>query len=116
MIADVRYAIRTFSRTPGPIFLAVIAIALGIGANTAIFSVIRTVLLKPLPYTEPGRLVALYESNAAAGIPRVNTSLANYEEWRDYTNSFENVAASAYWVPALTDQGDPEQILAAHVT
>src|SRR5713226_5168033 len=113
---DLRFALRTFLKTPGPILLAILAIALGIGANTAIFSVVRAVLLKPPPYRAPDRLVALFESNPSAGTARVDTALANYEEWRDRTQSFEAVAASAYWVPALTGQGEAEQILAGHVT
>ena len=113
---DLRFAWRTFRKAPGPTLLAVIAIALGIGANTAIFSVVRAVLLKPLPYASPDRLVALFESNATTGTARVDTALANYETWRDHTRSFENVAASAYWVPALTSEGDAEQLLAGHVS
>jgi putative ABC transport system permease protein len=113
---DLRFALRTFLKTPGPILLAIIAIALGIGANTAIFSVVRAVLLKPPPYAAPHRLVALFEADTAAGTPRVDTSLANYEEWRDRTQSFENVAASAYWIPALSGESEAEQLLAGHVT
>ena len=113
---DVRFALRTFLKTPGPILLAIFAIALGIGANTAIFSVVRAVLLKPPPYAAPDRLVALFEADTAAGTPRVDTALANYEEWRDRTQSFENVAASAYWIPALTGESETEQLLAGHVT
>src|SRR5258706_2893101 len=82
---DLRFALRTFLNTPGPILLAILAIALGIGANTAIFSVVRAVLLKPPPYAAPDRLVALFEADTAAGPPRVATSLANYEGWRDQT-------------------------------
>ena len=92
-VSDLRFAWRTFRKAPGPTLLAVIALALGIGANTAIFSVVRAVLLKPLPYASPDRLVALFESNATTGTARVDTALANYETWRDHTRSFENVAA-----------------------
>src|SRR5260370_40144620 len=99
---DLGFALRTFLKTPVPILLAILAIALGIGANTAIFSVVRAVLLKPLPYAAPDRLVALFEADTAAGTPRVDTSLANYEEWRDCTSFFEKVPAAGYLDPAPT--------------
>src|SRR5258707_1965454 len=101
---DLRFALRTFLKTPGPILLAILAIALGIGANTAIFSVVRAVLLKPPPYAAPDRLVALFEADTAAGTPPVDTSLAQHEEWAERTQSFWKVAGSAYWIPTLPRQ------------
>lgn len=116
LAGDLRHAVRMLRKSPVFTVVAVASLGLGIGANTAIFSVVRALLLKPLPYSDPGRLVALFESNASTGTSRVDTALANYEEWRDQTQSFEGVAASAYWVPALTGRGDAEQLLAGHVT
>ncbi|MBC8164575.1 MAG: ABC transporter permease, partial [Bryobacteraceae bacterium] len=113
---DLVFAWRMFRRSPGTALMAIGAMALGIGANTAIFSVVRAVLFKPLPYSDPARLIALYEENAASGVHRVDTSLANYEEWRDHAKSFSSVAAFAYWVPALSGEFAAEQILAGHVT
>lgn len=113
---DFSFALRSFARTPVPILLAISAIALGVGANIAVFSIFWALLIKPLPYTSPDRLVSIYETHRSGGLARVDTSLANYEEWRERAQSFESVAASAYWVPALSGLGDTEQIAGGHVT
>jgi putative ABC transport system permease protein len=80
-IRDLRYALRMCARAPGFTFVAVLALALGIGANTAIFTVVHAVLLERLPYREPGRIVALWEENARRP-GRPNTiGPANYLRW-----------------------------------
>src|ERR1044071_8855716 len=89
LLQDVRYALRTLAKSPGFALVAVLALALGIGANTAIFSVVRAVLLSPLPYPAPERLVWLRESNPGADIPDEPASAPNYNDWRTQTRSFE---------------------------
>ena len=92
-MTDVRYAIRTLLRSPGFTLSAVVALALGIGANTAVFSVVYAVLLKPLPYFEPDRLVRLYESNPAEGIDRGAVSAGTFVDWRTRSRTLQGVAA-----------------------
>ena len=90
--------------------------ALGVGANTAIFSVIRSVLLRPLPYLEPDRLVVIRDSNPAAGTFHENSSSANFLDWRDQNQVFASMAAFADWVPAALIDGEPEQLMAEHIS
>jgi putative ABC transport system permease protein len=116
LLQDVRFAVRTFRKNPGPIVLAILAAALGIGANTAIFSVIRGVLLRPLPYLEPDRLVVIRDSNPAAGTFHENSSSANFLDWRDQNQVFASMAAYADWVPAALIDGEPEQLMAEHIS
>ena len=92
MLNDLRYALRTLRRSPGFAASAILALALGIGANTAVFSVVYAVLLKPLPYEEPERLVRLYERNPALGIERGGVSSGTFVDWRARTHALENIA------------------------
>jgi putative ABC transport system permease protein len=91
---DLRYGIRTSLKRPGFTLIAVLTLALGIGANTAIFTVINGVLLRPLPYDEPERLVRLWESNPRRNIEQQLVAPPNLVEWRARTQSFEHIA---YW-------------------
>jgi putative ABC transport system permease protein len=92
MLNDLRYALRTLRRSPGFAASAILALALGIGANTAVFSVVYAVLLKPLPFDQPGRLVRLYERNPAQGIERGDVSPGTFVDWRTRTRTLESVA------------------------
>src|SRR5258706_6341275 len=89
---DLRYGLRTLLKTPGFTAVAVLTLALGIGANTAIFSVVNAVLLKPLAYRDPSRLMMAFESNQSS--PRGNVSPANFLDWRAQNKVFEQLAAS----------------------
>lgn len=91
---DLRYGARTLLKRPGFTVIAVLTLALGIGANTAIFTVINGVLLRPLPYDEPERLVRLWESNPRRNIEQQLVAPPNLVEWRAQTHSFEHIA---YW-------------------
>ncbi|HEX4164526.1 MAG TPA: ABC transporter permease [Bryobacteraceae bacterium] len=99
LIKDIRYGGRSLLRTPGFTSVAVIALALGIGANTAIFGVVNAVLLRPLPYRDPGRLVTVLHNGTGP------VATANYIDWRDQSHSFKAMGAADYWSPNLTDKG-----------
>ncbi|HEX5966765.1 MAG TPA: permease prefix domain 1-containing protein, partial [Pyrinomonadaceae bacterium] len=94
-IQDLRYAGRMQLKNPGFTIVAVTALALGIGANTAIFSVVNSVLLRPLPYKDPERLVMVWEDASKFGYPRDTPAAANYVDWRDQNTVFEGMAAIA---------------------
>ncbi|MCP9495921.1 MAG: ABC transporter permease [Pyrinomonadaceae bacterium MAG19_C2-C3] len=107
---DLRYGLRMLVKNPGFTVVAVIALALGIGANSAIFSVVNTVLLRPLPYKDPDRLVMVWEDNTRSGFPRDTPAAANYVDWRDQNQVFEGMAAIADQSFNLTGIGEPERI------
>ena len=111
---DLRYAIRVLLARPGFTAVALLTLALGIGANTAIFTVVNAVLLRPLPFGDPDRLVLLAERTSQ--LPTVTTSWPNYTDWRDQSRSFESVAAMRPLTMTLTGQAEPERIPAKMVT
>ncbi|MBZ5726095.1 MAG: ABC transporter permease [Acidobacteriia bacterium] len=115
-LRDFRLAVRTLSRAPGFALTAILALALGIGANTAIFSVVNKVLLEPLPYPEPDRLVQLMTTSPVGDQPVV--SIPKYVMWRDLTNVFQYIAAYDIGGPAVTLTGGeyPEAIRASRVS
>src|SRR5947207_2294812 len=90
-MTDLRYAFRQLVKNPGFTAVAVLTLALGIGANTAVFSVINATLLRPFPYENPERLVILQERNAGGG--RQDASYLNFADWRSQSTSFESMAA-----------------------
>ncbi len=110
LFQDLRYALRMLFKNPGFTAVAVLTLALGIGANTAIFSVVNTVLLQPLPYKDPDRLVMVWEDSTKAGFPRDTPAAANYINWRDQNQVFEGMAAIADTSLNLTGVGEPERI------
>jgi putative ABC transport system permease protein len=110
LMHDLRYAARLQRKNPGFTIVAVIALALGIGANTAIFSVVNTVLLRPLPYKDPERLVMVWEDASTHGYPRDTPAAANFVDWRDQSQVFEGMAAIADTSFNLTGSGDPERL------
>ena len=116
---DVRYGLRIFQRTPGFTAVAVITLALGIGANTAIFSMVQTVLLRPLPYKDSGRLVAIWEAEIAArGVSKLFDTYQDFEIYRDESRSLEEVAA-ATWATGgriVTGHGPAKNVLAVPVS
>jgi hypothetical protein len=110
LLHDLRYAARMQRKNLGFTIIAIIALALGIGANTAIFSVVNTVLLRPLPYKDPERLVMVWEDATKHGYPRDTPAAANYVDWRDQNQVFESMAAIADESFNLTGAGDPERL------
>ena len=107
---DLRYGARTLRKNPGFTAVAVLTLALGIGANTAIFSVVNTVLLQPLPYQEPDRLVMVWEDDTKGGYPRDTPAAANFMDWRAQNQVFDGMAALADQSYNLTGIGEPERI------
>lgn len=94
---DLRYAIRSMRNTPGFTLLAVLVIALGIGANTAVFSVVNTVLLKPLAYRDPDRIVTIRNFWKKSGAPSENVSAPDFHDWHDQSTMFDAMAYYAGW-------------------
>src|SRR5436190_10678900 len=90
---DLKFAIRQLLKNPGFTAVAVLTLALGIGANTALFSVVNAVLLRPLPFREQERLVTLWESSPAQGIEQQAVSPPNLEDWRAQNTSLEEIAS-----------------------
>ena len=113
---DLRYSVRMLVKNPGFTAVAVIALALGIGANTAIFSVVNTVLLRPLPYRDPEQLMMVFEDSRAHGYPRDNPTIANFLDWRNQNTVFESMAAIAGTSLNLTGAGDPERLVGYRVS
>src|SRR6202522_2284018 len=119
LLQDVRYGVRTMRRAPGFTLTAVLALALGIGANTAIFSVVNAVLLRPLPYDQPDKLVQLWHvppQAAFPGIAEFPVSPANFLDWRSQAQSFEGMAAYGRGGYTLTGNGEPETFRMIAVT
>jgi len=116
LVQDLRYAFRQLGKTPGFTAVAVLTLALGIGANTAIFSLINAVLLRPLPYEKPDRLVLIWESAPFFGLRDSPVAPANYVDWRARSRSFEEMGAEEDTGYRLTGQGTPEIVLGARVT
>lgn len=114
---DIKYAFRTFVKAPGFVAVAILTLALGIGANTAIFTVVNALLLKPLPYAAPERLVMVWQDLRARGGPADEWATpGNYADWRRESGIFEQVAAIAGWRPTLTAGAEPEPLTGEQVT
>ena len=111
---DIRFAVRTLSRAPGLTLVAVLTLAFGIGANSAVFSLINTVLIRPLPFHDPSRLALVFEMRDGWG--RANASAHEYVAWRDQNRSFDGLAMFNYSGRTLTGRGDPVTLTAETVT
>jgi len=114
--ADVRYALRLLRKTPVFTVAAMGTLALGIGANTTIFSLVQTMLLRPLPYQDPEQIVMVWEDRTAAGFPRTPTAAGNYRDWLASNRSFTDMAATAFAFANLTGDGAPELVIGRRVT
>ena len=107
---DLRVAWRRLTRNPGFTTAAVLTLALGIGANTAVFTLVDAALLRPLPFPEPERLMVLWESQQAQGKERERVSAANYLDWRRESRAFTELTAWIGWGLAITGSGEPEEL------
>ena len=117
LLADIRYGLRLLIKTPVFTFAATATLALGIGANTTIFSLVHAVLVQPLPYTNPDELVMVWEDATFVGFPKNTPAPGNYNEWRERNRSFVDMAAMRGGTNAsLTLDGAPEQVQGRSVT
>jgi predicted permease len=115
-LQDTRYAFRMLRKNPGFTAVAVLTLALGIGANTAIFSVVYAVLLKPLPYTNPEQLFTAFQANAQQGTAETGCSYLNFEEWRAQNHAFSELAGIVAHQLTLTGRVEPTVVNTSVVT
>jgi putative ABC transport system permease protein len=115
-LQDLRYAVRALRKSPGFTTTAALTLALGVGATTAIFSVVNTVMLRPLPFAEPDRLVRIWESNVERGRPTFAVSHPNFVDWRSQSRAFESLAATNNAGFTWTSNGEAEVVLGLNVT
>jgi len=116
LLADLRYAIRLLRKTPIFTIAAIGTLALGIGGTTTIFSLVQTMLLRPLPYQNPDEVVMVWEDRTVAGFPRTTPAPANYRDWRARNSSFTDMVATSFAFANITGAGPPELVLGRRVT
>src|SRR5580658_4350929 len=115
-VQDMRFALRMLRKNPGFTAVAVLTLALGIGANTAIFSVVYAVLLKPLPFANPDQLFTAFQANTQQGIAETGCSYPNFEEWRAQNHVFSEMAGIVGHQLTLTGRGEPSVVNTSVVT
>jgi hypothetical protein len=113
---DLRYAARILRKYPGFTLAIILTAALGIGANVTIFSVLDAVILEPLPYKDPDRLVRLSESNLRQNQAEAPVSVPNFQDWQQQQSSFEEVSALEFATFNLTGRGEPQRVAAARIS
>lgn len=116
LIKDIKFAARSLAKRPGFTLIVVMTLALGIGANAAVFSVINAVLLRPLPYRDADRVVVIWQNDVKAGVPDNGVSPANFVDWSEQSNSFEAMAGIEPFGFSLVGDGEPERFAASLVT
>ncbi len=116
LFADLRYGLRLLRQSPSFATIAILALALGIGANTAIFSTLDAVVLRALPYHEPDRVVMVFEDSSHIGFPNNTPAPANFFDWKKQNHVFTDMAAIRYRGMSITGDGTPEQLKGQAVT
>src|SRR5262245_31521649 len=115
-LKDLKYALRNLLKRPGFTAIAVLTVALGIGANSMIFSILNALILKPLPFPDPERIVALWDKVPSRGVERNEVTLANYLDWRAQNRSFEQLGIYRWWSTNLSGNENPERVQGFLVT
>jgi putative ABC transport system permease protein len=116
ILKDLRYGLRMLTKSPGPTAVALLALALGIGANSSIFSVVNAVLLRPLPYQDASRLVVIWETKLSKGISQEQVSPPNYRDWVEQQRAFDQIAALRAQPAVLTGGQLPERVETAVIS
>src|SRR6476646_9109892 len=112
MLSDLRYSLRSLAKNPGFAAAAILTVALGIGATTAIFSVVYNVALKPLPYGDPDRLVVIDTRLDRLGLAKALVGAANFKDWKEQSTVFEELTLVRNVYNAnLTGDGEPERVI-----
>src|SRR5438128_4927451 len=116
MISDLKYALRALAKTPGFTIIAVFTLALAIGANTAIFSLINDLFLRGLPFKQPSRVVHLFGGDKSRDLVDIGVSAPRYQHFRDGQTVFDGLAAENFFLFTLTGPGDPVQVFGGRLT
>ena len=116
LLRDLKFAFRSLLKRPSFTAIAVLTLALGIGANTTLFSFVNGILLRPLPYKDPGQLVILDETAPKQGMKSFDVSFPNFVDWREQNHSFEDIAVYQDGNYSLVGAGEPEQIPGARIS
>ena len=114
MLNDIRFALRQLRKSPGFSLIAILTLALGIGATVAAFSVVNSILLRPFAFTEPAKLLWIY--SRLPDNPRANFSLPEYCDYRDENRSFDGLAAVASYNVSLSESGEAERVQGVRIT
>src|SRR3989475_5185940 len=114
LLQDLRYGVRMLLKDPGFSIVAVLALTLGIGADSAIFSVVNAVLLRPLPYPDSDRLVVLRERSPQ--LEGMSVAYPNFIDWREQNSTFEHIGVFHRQSFNLTGNGEPERLVGSHVS
>src|SRR4051812_13048270 len=107
---DIRYGFRMLRKSPLVTLVAVVSLALGISANTVIFSVVNAILLKSLPFQDPERIVLVWGNKPSEGHTRSQVSATDTDDWRQQNSVFEDIATYSNWSATLLGEGEPERI------
>src|SRR5262245_9065776 len=116
LLSDIRYAMRNLIKRPGFTAIAVLTLALGIGANSSIFSAIYALLLNPLPIPDQDRVMAIWDKNPMHGLDHNEVTVANYFDWLAQNQSFEKLALYRWWSVNVTGQDTRERSLGFVIT
>src|SRR5580692_10053476 len=115
-LGNLRFSWRTLRKAPGFSIVALLVLGLGIGANTAIFSVVNSVVLHPLTYPDADRLALIWETDLKDGIKREGPSGPNFLDWKEQSQSFDEMSLLEVGTGTLTGDGEPEQVTGVRVT